>query len=567
MREKKTSSTPIGIIHGIVMKLPSFRSIPILSLFLFIIIRKSQYVSAVKPSATIELYQYQNNQNQMITSSLLLVQSFNASQALFGPSLHFGRPTQQQPQYAPKQLVLPPNEDPLLCNLITPTSPSNIYSNKILLIPRGKCTFELKTYNAQQLGASGVIIYNTLSSKYNLNATNHIIWPMEYTDYDCDLAQSWIPKEYFSFDPLPYNSQINDPLLTGSVEQGNLCIEDNDTDCPSKRCLLTGSSKSVNNIENYEIYQACCAWDVYFDLGGPPRKYDKDRITIPTVYANMDDGDTLLQLLQQSTINQTMSREINVNNDIFVTIYEKDYPRWNVSSYLIWIISVFTIWYGSWRSARDLRHMKRILEIVPIRPEREHDSEGRSGQAPVLEIERRDIVNNNTSSDVTPIQLESASNSDAQHLTQETLEERNLREESSEYDDYDQYSYEGGNYSSFMRTGVFLILASIVFLVFIFARIFVFVRIFYGIIATVATIKVLLRPIARSIIKTFKKSPILSSFTCKKFRCAWLGRITWLEMFSIAFGYFWGFLWIGFTYTVQYSGEYFFYWLTQDIFG
>jgi len=43
-----------------------------------------------------------------------------------------------------------------------------------MMIPRGECTFETKVYNAQLLGASGVIIYGTLGSRYSLNKTKYI---------------------------------------------------------------------------------------------------------------------------------------------------------------------------------------------------------------------------------------------------------------------------------------------------------------------------------------------------------------------------------------------------------
>jgi len=81
--------------------------------------------------------------------------------------------------------VLPPKSDPLLCDetrgIVDYTDPagnadifdpdtrlSGFEGGLMLLVPRGGCSFESKARSAQRLGASGVLVRNTLDSRYGL---------------------------------------------------------------------------------------------------------------------------------------------------------------------------------------------------------------------------------------------------------------------------------------------------------------------------------------------------------------------------------------------------------------
>ena len=83
-------------------------------------------------------------------------------------------------------LIHSPDSDPLMCNYDPEQDPTPVSGTKIMLIPRGTCTFKKKAYAArQQFGVSGVLIYDTLSSKYAWNeTTQRVDFPQPQTHYE-----------------------------------------------------------------------------------------------------------------------------------------------------------------------------------------------------------------------------------------------------------------------------------------------------------------------------------------------------------------------------------------------
>lgn len=295
------------------------------------------------------------------------------------------------------RLVLAPKDNPLLCNdnitmtkhtttttttttTNTPSSSSSSYSSilqktkgSILVVPRGECTYEYKTYIAQSYyEAAGLIIYNTLASRYTLNKTksstptpttpytvDDIIWPLQYHDYDCSYGHAVLPTTSSSttlnFDhPLPYNSIQNDPLLSGDTND-NLCRmydTNNLRDCPSKRCLV--AKDDDNTYKNGEMTTmtttttaattVCCAWDLHLLLWPDKDIESNVTITIPTVFITMAQGDQLLALMME---------EQNSNNVVEAIIYTRWRPYYNVSSILIWVLGVSVAALAAFNSASD----------------------------------------------------------------------------------------------------------------------------------------------------------------------------------------------------------------------
>lgn len=240
-----------------------------------------------------------------------------------------------------KRLVLPPQDNPLLCENITSVAAP---TETIMLVPRGNCTFELKALNAQRLGAGAILVYGTLESRYSLNETNQtdyeytekdIIYPSKYYDYDCSYGRAEIEESVIQLEPLPYNAEHNDPLLSGNTSQ-NLCLSsapDKLESCPSKACLLTGVRGDDNR------YEACCAWDLHIWLYADTN-FNGTEVTIPAAYVTMEQGNRLRSDLQRYS-----------NIDIVLS------ARWrssyNISSYLIWMLGVFVAGLASYLSASD----------------------------------------------------------------------------------------------------------------------------------------------------------------------------------------------------------------------
>lgn len=251
-------------------------------------------------------------------------------------------------------LSLAPDENPLLCQNVT--EPLASVTNKAMLVPRGVCSFETKAMNAQRLGASSVIVYGALASRYSLNETNQtdyeyteadILYPLEHYDYDCSYGQASIPAHLISMEPLPYNAAQNDPLLSGNTSE-NLCRAnsvDNLAQCPSQSCLLTG----VKNDD--EHYQACCAWDLHIWLYADDT-FNGSEVHIPAVYTTLAQANQLLHDLQTYP-------------DLELVLTARWRSAYNPSSYLIWALGVFVAGLAAYLSASDYHKVIRRYRRRP----------------------------------------------------------------------------------------------------------------------------------------------------------------------------------------------------------
>ena len=200
--------------------------------------RWCSWAEAVIPSNALQLHEPrptknpQSSHKQEQTSTTIW-----ASGASFGGDLPFG--TRSGPPdhvtIEEDQLVIvePPLSNPYLCDpIIAYDDASDSFVGRAMLVPRGKCSFERKALTAQQLGAELVAVRNTLESRYRLNDTSStnatatyddILWPQPKSDYECGNGRAFIPLNLLSFDPLPYDAEQNDPLLSGTAEEGNMC--------------------------------------------------------------------------------------------------------------------------------------------------------------------------------------------------------------------------------------------------------------------------------------------------------------------------------------------------------
>ena len=112
------------------------------------------------------------------TTKTYQISNMLLSHAYFGATLPMkNNALKTSEELQPFTLSYPPDEtNALLCD----NNNTSIYSaidmpktnqKFVMLVPRGECTFETKAYHAQLLGASAVIIYGTLASRYTYNAT------------------------------------------------------------------------------------------------------------------------------------------------------------------------------------------------------------------------------------------------------------------------------------------------------------------------------------------------------------------------------------------------------------
>ena len=291
------------------------------------------------------------------------------------------------------------------------------YVGKTMLVPRGLCSFERKALTAQQLGAELVVVRNTLESRYGLNETSaddsignatdtsspeimsaggeevdgsgviqmdndeeiadandnvnatyeDIIWPQPQADYECANGQALIPQELLSFDPLPYNADHNDPLLSGTAGEGNLCAiyatpdgnggggqSSFESRCESQLCLLTGVTRGEGGKRNRTMMEACCAWDLHREMGpdGTIGNTEETTVVIPAVFVTMADGYELLESLTSEVAQEIVS----------AVGYQRWYPYPNASTFLLWMLGVFVTWLASYLSAWEYRKAYKIID-------------------------------------------------------------------------------------------------------------------------------------------------------------------------------------------------------------
>jgi hypothetical protein len=311
-------------------------------------------VDAVLPTA--ELLLMTNSKKNMDVSATLLV-----SQAFYGPTVPTQKDSTSDVDDDRRRLTTPLVENALLCFDAATDEGVNqqvvdFTKGTWMVVPRGGCTYEHKTWIAQSLyKVAGVIVYNTLASRYTFNETDNttIVFPVEYHDYDCNNAKAEIPSNELKFfsskleaeektylQTSPYNVKTNDPLLAGDTVD-NLCkIHDENTlrNCPSKRCLV-----ATNKSSNDDTTIVCCAWDMLLNPY-PDDTIDKNvTITIPTIFATMEQGDVLLEAMAKA----------QGDGSVTVSIHSRWRPGYNLSAVLIVFFGVFVAGFAAFRSADD----------------------------------------------------------------------------------------------------------------------------------------------------------------------------------------------------------------------
>ena len=330
------------------------------------------------------------------------------------------------------QLTLSPANDQFLCkeskgqaNYKDGSKNSNIFDiygtpitndfplNKYLLVPRGFCTFEAKARSAQRLGATGIILYNTLESRYGLKEKNkgsdsnsnfdsniysqpknvpdwgNTIWPRNRIDYECGTSASGNTGEYhpykaglraeisvnrLDFDPAPYDATKNDALLTGTIVDGSLCAEyiGDDTSfvqrCPSERCLLTGKNATGGGGGgDGSKLEACCAWDTPVvmngdgdDDGDSVPQDQEERITIPTLFVTMKYGDELLELVRDAEMNDNSAEAEYIS----IVPYARYHPNVHYATIFLWLLASVTVWTACYESSKEFRSSWKKISLA-----------------------------------------------------------------------------------------------------------------------------------------------------------------------------------------------------------
>ena len=445
-------------------------------------------------------------------------QTLLASQAFFGslPAMSVGHNLPMIP-------IIAPADDPLLC-LGSATDTDAIKQAKsddasfVIVAPRGQCTFESKALAAQNLGASAIVITGNLASRYSLNeTTNEVVYPAEYHDYDCDKATADIPTNKLSFDvqKIPYDWELNDPVLSGTAAQGNLCAAQSHSfaaSCPSEKCLLTGT---LSNNGQSQTMKACCAWDKHIYLYSDKSNDNattvpKPEVNIPALYITMREADDLYKAISTS------------QGLITVTLYRRYYPQYNLASIIIWALGVFVAAIAAWLSASEYRSAKFITQQMD-----DSISDGSQGS------------NSNSGSSGT---YERVAGGDGNYVPQEESLELN--------------AWHAIGFIVFSTMGLLIL--------FIF-KIYNVVKIFYAFGCSSATFQVIFFPLFyRMAGKLGVRDRDRIAFTTETLE---LGDVTYVQIWAAIASYGLGTVWTVIAFTQRHPDAITFFWVTQDIFG
>ena len=437
------------------------------------------------------------------------------------------------------------------------------WQGDIILVPRGNCTFEFKALAAQQMGASSIIVYNTLESRYGQNNDTSVVYPLDKADYECNNGVSTITN--LTLDPPMYNESYHDAFLTFD-SPNNLCIVDDPSRCESQRCFVTGPKNITTG-----TFQACCAWDILMRMG-PDASANVDNMV--AVFITMRQAEIFLALPQNTT----------------VTIQERPYSNVNASSFLLWMLGIFIVAFASWYSVRDYRKAKRQWQLCFQQSVQRHVAQQRQQQqqeqqqqdvSPMEEGEAGDleeVAQTNEAScpndedmaqdnvhDVERPPTQNAESSDpeeAPEVVDENPElppqqpQRTIRENRNQALELNAWHAAG-----------FVIVASTVLLILFYFEIYSWVTVLYGFGCSGAMAQLIFQPSYSWIARRSKVLGKCCFAPITKMTCCELNTVQWVNIIAALTGYLVGAMWlyVGFTDVEPSLNP--FYWITQNVMG
>ncbi len=192
----------------------------------------------------------------------------------------------------------------------------------VLLVERGNCSFASKALAAQQIGAVGLIVANTVQGIYGNRpqAENRL-------DYECANGEGWV-------------KEVSKPLW-GPLNSPPEC--EMDSLCRSRQCLVTSVTDDSLGTK------VCCAWDVLVTMSEDPA-VDTSYINIPSVFIGLEQGSSLFK-------NPDLEAGM-----LMVRLNYRPRPKFNASTFLLWGLGVVTVGLASYLSARSTRQWMKLRD-------------------------------------------------------------------------------------------------------------------------------------------------------------------------------------------------------------
>ena len=473
-------------------------------------------------------------------------------------------------------LYLPPQDNSWLCNTSLSRDSAQLYAaDAVLLTPRGGCSFELKAINAQNYGASGVFIYNNLQSRYGWNDTSSRVgYPVDELDYECANGQYEISN--FPLDPPKYQTSIHDNLLTLSSKT-NLCHID-EVKCTSGRCLATGPAQS--NLTTF-----CCAWDMFTAMHSDSSLEDVHAPTVFSIFLTMAQAEFFLHLPEGTK----------------VIVSQRAYPKFNASSFLLWMMATTIVALASWLSAGDYRRAKYKLshpvpaprpvpvvaqnlpfEVMTINVEdrsEETRAESEVDDENQLEMTEQQSPENPQSASVdspheeivppplSPVRETAPIPASTSALSLSTRQPP-PRIRGGQLRGVGAVSNPNGSVElNIWHAALFVVIASSLLLLLFFFQFYTAVTVLYAVGCAGAVSQILFRPLYSVLATLLNQEPCVKSSTCPKLTVWGFNQVVWLDLISAASGYTLGGIWLFVWFTNVDPLSVPFYWITQNIMG
>lgn len=477
------------------------------------------------------------------------------------------------------RVKLPPsNVDPRLCDEFLNYSTID-WDGDIMLVPRGNfnCTFQRKAWNAQQMGAASILVYNTLESRYKKNGTA-VVYPLDKVDYECDNGYSVINN--LTLDPPLYNGSYHDAFLT-SDSDNNKCLVQDETRCESRRCLVTGpvnTTTTADASDSSNQFEACCAWDISMTMAGDATV--EGNVKISAVFVTMRQADDLLLLVE--------------DDNATITIQERPSRTFNVSSLLLWGMAIGIVTFASWYSVKDYRQAKIEWQLCfqqsVARHVREHEEARRRQEqnpnetTPLDGVERGDAMNDDTVDPESQVTVRHENNevvssedalADASNDPEDSPSDPEAArgdESAPEQEQQNASTPQSRDQPQALELNAwhaagFVIVASTILLVLFYFKIYSWVTVLYGIGCSGAIAQLIFSPSYHwighrsKLLSTCCFAPITSITRCE------CNTIQWVDVFAAATGYTIGALWLFVGFTDNNAATNPFYWITQNVMG
>ena len=507
------------------------------------------------------------------------------SHAYFGGALPIKKSSHAEEDETPWALSYPPDDTNALLCLNSTGSTASSYSSTtinlptpqkfVMLVPRGECTFATKARHAELLGASAVIIYGNLASRYTYNSTYnnnnniinettnanenndngfwnpHMIFPQSKYDYDCDYGRALIPisaANGLKLNPT-YQPETNDPLLSSwdsdsrLADRSNLCRQYDTAStrsqslkyhCASQQCLLTGNvvPNNNNNNDNSDLYlEACCAWDLpiwlYPDTTAAsttPHSSNNHTVTIPVAYMTAQQMFELKQYLLQTSVGwnpTTMDTTLSLG----VILYQRWRPAINYSAVAIWLLGCTVATMAAYYSAHEY-HRATQYYYAKRRQNRPQESSRTSS-----------VTTTTTATTTTPPNAATPPNPSAP--PEEVLE------------------------LTAMHAVGFVVMASTSLLVLFYFKIYSIVKIMYAFGCSTAVSQVIFAPVYDSVVARTKYRDIIVIRTNTED----FGDITVKDIVTHLCGFSCGISWLVISFMFHKAEEITYFWVMQDVFG